>query len=119
MTVMNVYSLTDGAIQKRIGERLKSLRLRQNITQLRLATEAQVSLSSIKKFEKGVIGSFDSFIRDLRTLGNLDVLQPLVEDEQMSPNEYYEFVNSANKKMRKRATKSITDNRGKEESESD
>jgi len=117
MTVIDIYSLTDATIQQKIGERLKSLRLRQNITQVRLATEAQVSLSSIKKFENGEIGSFDSFIRILRTLGRLDVLQPLVEDEQMSPNEYYKFVNSAKKKVRKRAAKSITNNYNKEESE--
>ena len=56
MTVMNIHSLTDVAIQQKIGERLKTLRLRQNITQLRLATEAQVSLSSIKKIERGDLG---------------------------------------------------------------
>lgn len=103
---MDIYSLSDNVIQKKVGERLKSLRLRQNITQTSLADESQVSLSSIKKIERGEIGSFDSFIRLLRTLGKLDVLQPLVEEEQMSPNEYYEFVNSSKKKVRKRAARS-------------
>lgn len=103
---MNIYSLTDNAIQQRIGDRLKSLRLRQNITQSNLAHDSQVSLSSIKKIERGEIGSFDAFLRLLRTLGKLDVLLPLVEEEQMSPNEYYEFVNSAKRKVRKRAAKS-------------
>lgn len=103
---MDIYSLSDNVIQKKVSERLKSLRLRQNITQTSLADESQVSLSSIKKIERGEIGSFDSFIRLLRTLGKLDVLQPLVEEEQMSPNEYYEFVNSSKKKVRKRAARS-------------
>lgn len=103
---MDIYSLSDNVIQKKVGERLKSLRLRQNITQTSLADESQVSLSSVKKIERGEIGSFDSFIRLLRTLGKLDVLQPLVEEEQMSPNEYYEFVNSSKKKVRKRAARS-------------
>jgi len=76
-----------------------------------------VSLSSIKKIEAGEIGSFDSFIRVIRTLGLLDILLPLVEDEQMSPNEYYEFVNSAKKKSRKRAAKSVTNNIEREEPE--
>lgn len=106
----DIYSLTDNAIRQKIGERLKSIRLRQNITQARLATDALVSLSSIKKIENGEIGSFDSFIRLLRTLGKLDIFQPMVEEEQMSPNEYYEFVNSAKKKRRKRATKTKLDN---------
>lgn len=106
---MDIYSLSDNIIQKKIGERFKSLRLRQNITQTNLADESQVSLSSIKKIEKGEIGSFDTFVRVLRTLGKLDVLQPLVEEEKMSPNEYYEFVNSSKKKVRKRAAKSKDD----------
>ncbi len=110
MSVINIYALSDYSIEKKIGERLKSARLRQNISQARLATEAQVSLTTIKKLEKGEIGTFDSFIRVVRTLGKLDILQPLVEDEKMSPNEYYEFVYSLNRKRRKRAAKTKSNN---------
>ena len=45
--------LTDMAILERIGENLKSARLKQNITQQSLSEAASVSLSSIKKIEKG------------------------------------------------------------------
>lgn len=118
MAVIDIYSLSDTLLQQKIGERLKSFRLRQNITQSNLAKDAQVSLSSIKKIEKGEIGSFDSFIRVLRVLGKLDIFQSMVEDEPMSPNEYYEFVNSAKKNTRKRATKrKSADNDNNEESE--
>lgn len=116
-TVMNIYSLTDTLIQQRIGDKIKTLRLRQNITQLNLASDAQVSLSSVKKIEKGQIGSFDSLIRVLRVLGKLDVLQQLVEEEEMSPNEYYEFVNSTKRKSRQRATSVKKTDNDKEESE--
>ena len=95
--------LSDGMIQSKIGERLKAVRLKQNITQQALAEESGVSLSSVKKIEKGEIGSFDSLLRVLRTLGKLDVLMPLVEEEQLSPSEYYELVNKASKAQRKRA----------------
>ncbi len=117
MAVTDIYSLSDIAIQQQIGKKLKSARLRQNITQAHLATDAQVSLSSIKKIEKGEISSFDAFIRVLRTLGKLDFMLPLVEEEQMSPNEYYEFVNAAKKKVRKRASKSNLNTNKQEESE--
>lgn len=53
--------------------------------------------------ENGEIASFDALLRVLRTLGYLDILQPLVNEEQLTPNEYYELVNPAAKKMRKRA----------------
>ena len=99
----DIYMLADAIILDRIGSHLKAVRLRQNITQQSLADAAGVSLSSLKKIEKGEIGSFDSLLRLLRTLGLLDVLQPLVDEEQLSPNEYYEFVHSANAKTRKRA----------------
>lgn len=114
---MNIYSLTDTLIQQRIGDKIKALRLRQNITQVNLASDAQVSLSSVKKIEKGHIGSFDSLIRVLRVLGKLDVLQQLVEEEEMSPNEYYEFVNSTKKKSRQRATSVKKTDNDNEESE--
>lgn len=99
--------LSDEVIQRKIGERLKAVRLKQNITQQALAEESGVSLSSVKKIEKGEIGSFDSLLRVLRTLGKLDVLLPLVEEEQLSPSEYYELVNKASKAQRKRAGREI------------
>lgn len=100
----DVYMLPDGMIQHKIGEKLKALRLKQNITQQALAKESGVSLSSVKKIEKGEIGSFDSLLRVLRTLGKLDVLLPLVEEEQLSPSEYYEFVHKLHSLRRKRAS---------------
>ena len=99
--------LSDAAILAKIGERLKSIRLKQNIAQQGLAEEAGVSLSSVKKIEKGEIGSFDSWLRVLRTLGKLDVLQPLVEEEQLSPNEYYELVHGTHANQRKRAARTL------------
>lgn len=112
---MNIYSLSDTAIGQKIGERLRSLRLRQNITQARLADDAQVSLSSVKKIEKGEIGSFEPFVRVLRVLGKLDIFQTLTEEEPMSPNEYLEFINSSKKKSRKRASKTRMNNTNEKE----
>lgn len=101
----DIYVLSDTMIFEKIGNRLRQARLKQNITQQSLAEAAVISLSSLKKIEKGDIGSFDSLIRVMRTLGLLDVLQPLVEEEQLSPNEYYEWVQTSKTKSRKRATK--------------
>lgn len=104
----DIYMLADAMILNRIGSHLKTARLKQNITQQSLADAAGVSLSSLKKIEKGEIGTFDSLLRVMRTLGKLDVLQPLVDEEQMSPSEYYELVQSnAAKHQRQRATGKI------------
>ena len=100
----DIYMLADPLILKRIGDNLKKSRLKQNITQQSLSEAAGASLSSVKNIEKGDIRSFDSFLRVLRALGKLDILQPLVDEEQMSPSEYYEFVYSQKRHQRKRAT---------------
>ena len=112
----NVYILNDAAIFSRIGNHLRQARLKQNITQQSLADAANVSLSSIRKIENGKIGSFDALVRIMRILGMLEVLQPLIDEEQMSPNEYYDLVNSSKKRQRKRAVGKI-DNANKEDSE--
>ena len=112
----DIYMLADAVILGRIGNKLKTVRLKQNITQQSLSEVSNVSLSSIKKMEKGEIRSFVSLLRVLRILGKLDILQPLVEEEQLSPSEYYDFVHSSQSTMRKRAVGRINQAK-KEESE--
>ena len=98
----DIYMLADAVILSRIGNKLRAVRLKQNITQQSLSETANVSLSSIKKMEKGEIRSFDSLLRVMRILGKLDILQPLVEEDQLSPTEYYDFVHSTQSTIRKR-----------------
>lgn len=102
----NIYMLPDGEICHRIGRKIKELRLRQNITQMSLAEQSQISVSSLKKIESGEIGTFDSLMRVLRILGELDIFSPLLREEEMSPNEYLKFTELAKKKRRKRAVSS-------------
>ena len=103
----DIYTLSDIQIQQCLGRRLKSERLMQNITQQSLADATQVSLSSIKKIEAGEIGSFESFLRLIRTLGFLDIFQELVKERPMSPSEIYALQHSAVKHKRKRASEQI------------
>jgi transcriptional regulator with XRE-family HTH domain len=104
----DIYALSDQNIEVRIGEKIRNVRLKQNITQAALAVDAGISLSSLKKIECGHIGSFDSLIRTLRALGLLEHLQRLVEPVELSPNEYYELVNSSSRHLRKRARAKTT-----------
>ncbi len=111
----DIYILSDAQLSKRIGEKLKAIRLKRNITQRSLAEASSISLSSVKKIENGEIGSFDTLLRILRTLGMLETINALFEEEQLSPSEYYEMVNKARKQTRKRAAGKLKIN--KEESE--
>lgn len=107
----NIYMLPDGEIRRRLGQKIRRLRLRQNFTQASLAEQAQVSLTTLKKIEKGDISYFDSLMRVLRILGELDVFSPLIKEAEMSPNEYFEFVEAIRKKQRKRASDSNKTNK--------
>lgn len=112
----NVYMLTDGEICRRIGQKIRRLRLRQNLTQMTLARQAQISVSTLKKIESGEISSLDALMRVLRVLGELDVLSSLIREEELSPNEYLAYVESSKKKMRKRAGKNDQPSNIQEES---
>lgn len=101
----DIIMLPDKMIEKKIGEKIRYLRLRGNMSQLKLATDTQLSLSTIKKIEKGEIKSFDSFIRVMRILRKLDILTPLIEEEPISPREYYELSLLKAKHQRQRASK--------------
>lgn len=113
--MMDIYSLSDTQLRKRIGEKLKAIRLKRNITQQSIAEESSISLSSVKKVENGEIGSFDTLLRMLRTLGMLESISELIEEEELSPNEYYEMVNKIRNHTRKRAIGKLQTD--KEESE--
>jgi transcriptional regulator with XRE-family HTH domain len=79
--------LTDEAIQKHVGERVKQLRLRKNLTQDQLAKDSGVGKSTIERFEKGHSIQLNSFIRILRSVGKLDELIDLIPDQTASPME--------------------------------
>ncbi|WP_302431052.1 helix-turn-helix domain-containing protein [uncultured Alistipes sp.] len=114
----NIYILTDTELCNRIAAKIKTVRLKQNMSQAELADKSGVSISTIKRMEDGEVKNIESLIRILRTLGKLDIFVPLVEEEQLSPNEYYELASKASKpkRKRKRASKGYT-KENKEESE--
>ena len=61
---------------KKIGKRLKALRISKNVTQEALAAEAQVSLKSLKNLEAGDPVSITTFIK---VIGYFKLLDPLVD----------------------------------------
>lgn len=113
----NIYMLPDIEIQRRIGQKIRWLRLRRNFTQTSLAGQAGISVSTLKKIERGEINSFDSLMRILRMLGQLEVFMPLIEEDEMSPNEYYEFIKASKKRQRRRASSMKSDNQSTIEEE--
>ena len=53
----DIYTLSDSQLCKRLGEKLKAIRLKRNITQQSLAEASSVSLSSLFNWPSAVGGS--------------------------------------------------------------
>ncbi len=75
------------AILTALGERLRALRLRENITQKELAKRAGVSESTVKNAEAGKGITLASTVELLRALGRLPDLDPILRDSGPSPIE--------------------------------
>lgn len=89
------------AIEDALSERIEEIRLQQNITQSRLASEAGVSRSTITRLVQGGKGiSLDSFIRILKALNMANRLETLLPDSSLSP---LEELKKANQPSRQRA----------------
>ncbi len=81
---MDYKVMTDGAISEEVGNRIKKLRLRQNITQEEIAQRTMISLTSIKALEKGK-GKLSTIIAVLRELNALDDLDAFLPEPGISP----------------------------------
>ena len=89
------------AIENALSERIEEIRLKQNITQSRLAREAGVSRSTITRLvQKGKGISLDSFIRILKALQLAHNLGALLPHPSLSP---LEELKRANRPSRQRA----------------
>ena len=89
------------AIEDALSERIEEIRLKQNITQSRLASEAGVSRSTITRLAQSGKGiSLDSFIRILKALHMTNQLEALLPNPGVSP---LEELKRANQPSRQRA----------------
>lgn len=81
---MDFYTLSDKAIEGELGNRIKSLRLRKNITQKDLAEATRLSINAIKGLEAGR-STISTLIAVLRELGSLDQLDNFIPETSISP----------------------------------
>jgi len=77
----------DSALLARLGQRLARERVRQNLTQATLASEAGVSRATLQRLESGDSTQLVNLIRILRALGLLENLDALVPAPATSPLE--------------------------------
>lgn len=76
---------SDTAVLEQLGARLSRNRLERNISQAHLAEEAGLSKNTVERLEAGKSVKLESFVRILRALGQLDLLEQLLPEPLPSP----------------------------------
>lgn len=94
---------SDSALLQQLGTFIKQHRLSQNMTQERVANNAGLSRSTLSLLERGEVVTLDSFIRVLRVLDLLHVMDSFKIADHPSPLERMKL-----KKRRKRAREKPT-----------
>ena len=90
-------------ILKRIGEALKTHRLRQNIPQNVLAERSSISLTAVKRLESGEGATLGSFVLACRSLGIDHWIADIEPRDEVSPLAYAEALKKSAAKKRRRA----------------
>ena len=78
------FAMTDNAVAKELGGRLKALRLRFNRKQKDIAEAAGLSVTAIQGAEKGET-TLLTFIKVMRALDALDSLDSFLPETEISP----------------------------------
>jgi transcriptional regulator with XRE-family HTH domain len=81
---MSFYAMTDKVITGEIGRRLKSLRLKKNLSQKNVANSSGLSIKAIQNAEKGE-STLVTYIKILRVLNALDSLENFLPEVTISP----------------------------------
>ncbi len=84
---MELSGLSDRAILREIGSRLKRRRLEMNLSQEEVAGQAGVARGTVVKIEQGSPSGLLTFIQLLRVLNALEELEMFLPDKGISPIE--------------------------------
>lgn len=98
-------AFTDRAINELLGGFIKQSRIRQNKTQSQLARETGIARSTLSLFEKGENSSLLVFIRLLRALNLLHLLNEFQLREQLSPLQLARIEQSKRHRVKPKTSK--------------
>jgi Uncharacterized protein conserved in bacteria len=80
-------SASSSQIMADIGSRLEQARLSKNLSQQEVADRSGLSISTVKRLERGESPTLDSFIRAMGALGLGSHLDALLPDQAVRPVE--------------------------------
>lgn len=104
--MMDVYALTDDAIMRQVGSKLKELRIIKGMKQSELSKASGVSVFTISAVENGKSTSTLTVIQILRALENLDYLNQFFQQQEISPIAYAKLLEKNKRKERVKTSKS-------------
>lgn len=96
---MDYYIASDTAILRELGERIRKLRLRKNITQEDLAARTLLAVGTVKSLEAGK-AKLSTLVAVMRELGALEQLDQLLPPVTISP---IRLAEASKKPVRRRA----------------
>ena len=102
--MIDIYHYSSTEIIQRFGQRFRAYRIRLGLTQKELAERAGVSVPTLQAFENGANKdiSFSTLLRLLRSIGQLDGVNSLLEEIPESP---YTARDTGKQRKRVRHTK--------------
>ena len=101
---MSIYGMSDRAILKEIGRRLRRKRLEKNLSQQKLADLAGINRSTVSDMEQGSPFGVLTLVEILRALDALDGLDSFLPDPGISPLQLAKMKG----KERRRASRQVT-----------
>ena len=99
-SIIELKKMTDDMIIQAIGDYVRSVRLRKNLTQAQLADRAGVHRTTIRDLELGRRSTLLTLIQVLRSLDELGMLKQFKVSTELSPLE----IAKLELKSRKRAS---------------
>jgi transcriptional regulator with XRE-family HTH domain len=97
-----ILTKTPGELETELGIQVRDLRIRQNINQQTLASQAGVALNSVKNLEAGKGATITSLVKILRSLGRADWLLTLAPEVSISPLQMLKSKSKRQRASRKR-----------------
>ena len=96
--------MSDKAILRELGRRLRRKRLEKNLSQARLAKMAGLNRTTVSAFERGTAATVLTLVQILRALDALDELNAALPDPGLSPLQLARLKG----KVRQRASRRVT-----------
>ncbi|MFZ4591406.1 MAG: helix-turn-helix domain-containing protein [Ignavibacteria bacterium] len=102
--IQNWEAMSDAAIIKEIGKRLKQIRLNQNLSQEKLSLLSGIDRITISRMESGRAVTTLTLIQVLRALNKLEILNAFRQEPEISPIKLLKLQEQQRKKASSKRT---------------